>query len=154
MNRSMAATLRRRRLHIIIAVASLATLLPLLSEGVHATPAFPPGGFVEEHASGLGAADGLAFGTDGRLYVTDYGGGRLLRFPLDYMPGSNQCDTLVSGIPHLVDVAVGSSGGASRRSHRSHPSAPTSRWRLRMAVSTSAITSTATASSVSPTSAS
>ena len=112
MNTSNAATFCWRPAFTARVTAGLAMLLPWLSASANAMPTFPPGGFVEEYASGVGAADGLGFGPDGRLYVTDYGGGRLLRFPLNYVPGSNLYDTLVSGIPNLVNVAVGSNGGA------------------------------------------
>lgn len=58
-------------------------------------------------SSGIGASAGMRFDADGALYVTDYGGGRILR-----VDSSGAASVVASGVPYLTDIAFTASGRA------------------------------------------
>jgi DNA-binding beta-propeller fold protein YncE len=56
-------------------------------------------------SSGIGASAGMRYGPGDALYVTDYGGGRLLR-----IDSSGTSTVAASGVPFITDVAFTASG--------------------------------------------
>ena len=72
---------------------------------VQADPVVPDGYVVERYVTGIGAANALAFGPDGQLYITDYQAGRLLRRTC-----TGELQIIASGLPNAVGVAFSSSG--------------------------------------------
>src|SRR5215469_2041218 len=69
-----------------------------------------PGYSVQLFATGIGAADGMAFSPSGDLFVADYGGGRILKIPATFTPGVNSYQVYATGIPFPVGVAFTAAG--------------------------------------------
>jgi hypothetical protein len=70
-----------------------------------ADPTVPDGYSIENYATGIGAANGLAIGPDGLLYITDYRAGQLLR-----RTTSGALEVVASNMPNASGVAFSPSG--------------------------------------------
>ncbi|MFO1427394.1 MAG: hypothetical protein U1F11_10590 [Steroidobacteraceae bacterium] len=85
----------------VAALAAIAIAIPV----AHADPVVPVGYYVENYASGIGAANGLAIGPDGLLYVADYAAGQLLR-----RTASGTLEVVASGMPYASGVVFSPTG--------------------------------------------
>lgn len=108
--------MRRRSVacHYLLSVIGL---FSVVTSPALALPVSLGGYNVELYASGIGAADGMAFDANGDLFVTDYAGGRVLK-----VSGQNQVSVYASGMQFLTDLtftddhrlfAASSTGGSS-----------------------------------------
>jgi sugar lactone lactonase YvrE len=85
--------------------AAMAATISTVGMAVKADPVAPAGYSIENYATGIGAANALAIGPDGLLYITDYQAGQLLR-----RTAAGSLEVVASGMPYANGVAFSPSG--------------------------------------------